>query len=398
MHLLQDRREGGVKEQALATGCIDAPRSLLLTSIYPPTTGGIETYLSGVVSRLPNARVIAPDADGVGDFSSVTRWPRPRLNSYWAGRRARWKTLARLAWAAKRHHADVVHCGLLICDALFARDLRRLTGVPYVVYGYGMELLKARKTEEADHWQRLLLGQADAVISISDYTTQLLADCGAKPERIIKAMPGIDPEPFETAARGAVLPPPDQPVVVSIGRLVERKGVDTLLHAWPQVLAEFPKAQCWIGGDGPEGDRLRRLSHALGVDASVRFLGRVPDEELPLLYAGATVFAMIPRQLGEEDVEGFGIVFLEANAAGRPVVAGRSGGVPDAVAEGESGLLVDPNQPEAVAQALLRLLRDPGYADRLGHQGQARVRACFTKEHTAAAVARALRLAVGRRK
>jgi phosphatidylinositol alpha-1,6-mannosyltransferase len=160
-----------------------------------------------------------------------------------------------------------------------------------------------------------------------------------------------------------------------MGRLTARKGQDRTLQAMPEILREFPDAIYLIGGTGAYEGELGKLAASLGVEDHVRFLGNVPQELLPDLYNLADIFVMPNRESAvQSNVEGFGIVFLEANACGKPVIGGRSGGVPDAVLDGRTGLLVDGDSPEEIAAAATRFLGDPGMCRRLGEAGRDRVR------------------------
>jgi phosphatidylinositol alpha-1,6-mannosyltransferase len=174
-----------------------------------------------------------------------------------------------------------------------------------------------------------------------------------------------------------------RPTVLAVARLTPEdayKGVDTLICAWPQVSARVPDAQLEIVGDGADRPRLAKIADTLGLNGTVHFAGRVSDDELREAYGRATVFAMPGRHsLGPPaQGEGFGMVFVEAGAAGLPVVAGRAAGALDAVEEKQNGLLVDPNDPGEVANAIVRLLTDPELAARLGRGGQERAAGRFS--------------------
>ncbi len=159
----------------------------------------------------------------------------------------------------------------------------------------------------------------------------------------------------------------DVPLLLSVGRLVARKGQDNLIRALPAILRRVPEAVVLIVGDGPDGPRLRGLVSALGVDRQVHFAGSVPWVDLPAHYAAADVFAMPCRTRGSGlDVEGLGIVFLEASASGLPVIAGRSGGAPETVQPGRTGVVVDGRDVAQVARATTDLLTDRDRASDLG--------------------------------
>ena len=167
----------------------------------------------------------------------------------------------------------------------------------------------------------------------------------------------------------------------TVGNLVARKGHDMVIRALPRVRQTVPDVTYLIIGDGPYRGQLEALAGALGVRDRVIFAGGIPNEELPPIYALSDLFVMPSRDQSEEcDVEGFGVVFLEANACAKPVVGGRSGGICEAISDGVTGLLVDPNDPEDIANALVRLLTNSDLATRLGKRGRLRVVRDFSWE------------------
>jgi phosphatidylinositol alpha-1,6-mannosyltransferase len=165
---------------------------------------------------------------------------------------------------------------------------------------------------------------------------------------------------------------PDGPVVLCVSRLVPRKGQDTLIRAWPAVRAAIPDAQLLLVGQGPYRDELGRMADELGVAGSVTFAGSVPDDALPGYYAASDVFAMPCRtRRAGLDVEGLGIVYLEASAAGLPVIGGDSGGAPDAILDGETGYVVPGRSVTTLAERIIALLADPARARTMGQRGLA---------------------------
>jgi phosphatidylinositol alpha-1,6-mannosyltransferase len=187
--------------------------------------------------------------------------------------------------------------------------------------------------------------------------------------------PGVDETVFRPGAGGAEIRAryalADRPVVVCVSRLVPRKGQDALIHAWPHVLRQVPDATLLLVGGGPYRPTLERLRGELGVEGSVRITGAVPWEELPAHYDAGNVFAMPCRTRRRGlDVEGLGIVYLEASATGLPVIAGDSGGAPDAVLRGETGLVVDGRSVAALTEAVVDLLRNPAGAAAMGDKGR----------------------------
>lgn len=192
---------------------------------------------------------------------------------------------------------------------------------------------------------------------------------------MVQLPPGVDEKTFHPGSGGdavrARLGLTDRPVVVCVSRLVPRKGQDTLILAMPRILTKEPDAVLLIVGGGPYEKELRRLAHETGVADSVRFTGAVPWAELPAHYGAGDVFAMPCRtRRGGLDVEGLGIVYLEASATGLPVVAGDSGGAPDAVLDGETGWVVRGGSAEETAERIVVLLGDAELRRRMGERGR----------------------------
>jgi phosphatidylinositol alpha-1,6-mannosyltransferase len=218
----------------------------------------------------------------------------------------------------------------------------------------------------------------DTVTYLGEYTRSRIAPAlGPRAaKRMVQLPPGVDEKTFHPGSGGAAvraaLGLSDRPVVVCVSRLVPRKGQDTLILALPRVLREFPDAVLLIVGGGPYRRDLERLAERTGVAASVRFTGPVPWKDLPAHFGAGDVFAMPCRtRRGGLDVEGLGIVYLEASATGLPVVAGDSGGAPDAVLDGETGWVVRGGSGEQTAERVLTLLRDPELRARMGERGRA---------------------------
>jgi phosphatidylinositol alpha-1,6-mannosyltransferase len=219
--------------------------------------------------------------------------------------------------------------------------------------------------------------EVDVLTYLGEYTRSRMARVlrPAAAGRMARLAPGVDEAVFRAGAGGAEIRArhalTDRPVVVCVSRLVPRKGQDALIAAWPRVLRAVPDAALLIVGGGPYRGELERLAAAQGVASSVRFTGSVPWEELPAHYDAGDVFAMPCRTRRRGlDVEGLGIVYLEASATGLPVIAGGSGGAPDAVLAGETGLVVDGRTASAVAGAVAELLRDPDRAREMGEKGR----------------------------
>lgn len=218
----------------------------------------------------------------------------------------------------------------------------------------------------------------DTLTYLGEYTRSRIAGA-LTPEaaaRMVQLPPGVDEETFHPGSGGAQvrarLGLTDRPVVVCVSRLVPRKGQDTLILAMPRILRQVPDAVLLIVGGGPYAGDLEKLAADTGVAGSVRFTGPVPWAELPAHFGAGDVFAMPCRtRRGGLDVEGLGIVYLEASATGLPVVAGDSGGAPDAVLDGETGWVVRGGSADDAADRIVTLLQDPGLRRRMGERGRA---------------------------
>lgn len=357
-------------------------RTILLTTDFPPNLGGIATHLWNIYSRSPmdELSLIAPSTQGCADFDAAHEYKSLRVSplGHIPGLRGLsfvWKTRA----AAKRiiaKDSDVVlHCGH-IYSALVAHTLKRKYGVPYLVWTYALEVMDRRIAIPI----RNALREADLVIAISDYTRGYVEKLGVDPARIVKIRPAADPRRFSpsvaTASAAQRFGLVGKRVILSIGTLTRTqryKGMDMVIRALPAIIRAVPDAVYVIAGAGDDAPYLEALAEGLGVAGHVKILGSMAAEDLPALYGCCDVFALCSREVVAKRktlAEGFGIVLVEASATGKPVVAGLSGGCPDAVRDGETGLLVDPLDPDAIGTALIRILSNQELAARMGANGR----------------------------
>jgi phosphatidyl-myo-inositol dimannoside synthase len=257
----------------------------------------------------------------------------------------------------------------------FAVDLPGVYGdrvIPRDILCHGMDLLEPSRSLRYRMLLYHTLRSASLVIANSQFTGEAARRLGARAEQIAVIPPGVDPDRFRPGPRQTALLErhriaDSSPIVLSLGRLVARKGFDLVMRALPQVLTSFPETVYLVAGDGPDRHRLETFAAALGVKSQVRFTGALADEELPAYYNCADLFAMPSRYIESEgDVEGFGMVFLEAGCSGVPVVGGKSGGIQDAVVDGITGYLVDPESPQECAAKIIALLSDPELGKRMG--------------------------------
>ena len=373
-------------------------RVLLLARVFPPRVGGIERFIGELYRRAAMrglaVRVITPWEPGAATFDAtgplnISRFGKPPpFRDRFYGPLV--PMLLRAVLEIKRFRPDEIHCDQLD-SAIVAWLLKGLFAVPYTTFAYGMEVTEGRLRRLRNRVFR----NADAVIAISQHTRELLArDVGLPADRLHVIYPAVDVETFTPGVKPAELARrlglTGRRVVLTVARLssCERyKGHDTVIRALPAILSQVPEATYLMVGDGPDRSRLEGLARRVGVAHRVVFAGSVPEQALPDYYNLCDVFAMVSRRRstrgGGYRSEGFGIVYLEAAACGKPVVGGDVGGVAEAVENGETGLLVDPTSVEATAQALVLLLRDEALARRLGANGRQRVCTHFTWERAA---------------
>lgn len=365
-------------------------RAVLFANDFPPVTSGIATAFVNLCRRLPPGRilVIAPRMPGDRETDAGLPFPvrRIRLPTGEENVAKLLKTALTLLHALRMALVERparFHCGQVLSSGVAGR-VCRLFGVPYVTYVYGSET--ARMGAGITGWlMRRALDGSERIVTNSDATSAEFRAFGAPDEKLLRVYPGVDPRQFR--------PGPKRPdlverfdlggkrVLLTVARLDRRKGHDAVIRALARLRATHPDLVYLIAGRGREEPRLRALAESCGVADRVRFAGFVPDADLPAIYALCDIFAM-PNRTTEGtalagDIEGFGISFVEAGACGRPVIAGRSGGAVEAVLDGQTGLLVDPLSDGQVAEALRRLLDDPGLARRLGEAGRRRAEALF---------------------
>jgi phosphatidylinositol alpha-1,6-mannosyltransferase len=350
-------------------------RTLVVTNDFPPRQGGIQTFVAALLARRPpdSVVVLASSSPGAAAYDATLPYPVVR---------ARTSMLlptpgtARAAGdLARRHGCDNAFFGAAAPLGLIAPALRA-AGVAHLVGAtHGHETGWVALPGSRQLLQRIA-GDLDVLTYISDYTRSRLEPALGQRTRLAQLSPGVDVERFTPDADGSDVRLRyglgAAPVVVCVSRLVARKGQDVLVAGWPRVLAHHPDARLLLVGGGPAEGSLRRAVTRLGLERSVVFTGPVAPEQLPAHYAAGDVFAMPCRtRRAGLDVEGLGMVFLEAAACGRPVVAGTSGGAPEAVQEGVTGHVVDPRSPDAVAAAITGLLADPARAAAMGKAGRA---------------------------
>lgn len=353
-------------------------RILLVTNDFPPRRGGIQSYLEQFVRRLAEAgdhelTVYAPQWKGADDYDRaapfrVVRHPGTLMLPE-PGVDRRMRRLIRDGGIETVWFGAAAPLALLASRARSAGAQRVLASTHGHEVGWSM-------VPGARSALRRIGDNTDVITYVSRYTRGRFA-AAFGPRASLEYLPsGVDttrfrPDPAARAELRDRYQLGERPTVVCVSRLVPRKGQDILIKAWPQIVGRVPGAALVIVGSGPYEESLHRMADESGARAGIVFTGAVPTAELPSHYAMADVFAMPCRTRGAGlDVEGLGIVFLEASAAGVPVVAGDSGGAPETVIDGETGRVVDGRDARELVDVVTGLLADPDTARRMGQAGR----------------------------
>lgn len=375
-------------------------RILLVTNDFPPRRGGIQSYLEQFAGRLAATGdhqliVYAPQWKGAQDYDRAAPFriirhpgtvmlPEPGVDR-------------RMRRLIGEHGIETVWFGAAAPLALLASRARGAGAQRVLACTHGHEVGWSMLPGARSALRRIGEG-ADVVTYVSRYTRGRFAAAFGPRAHLEHLPPGVDtdrfrPDPAARAELRARYGLGDRPVVVCISRLVPRKGQDSLIEAWPDIGRRVDGAALVIVGGGPYAEHLHRLARDRGVDTDVVFTAGVPNAELPGHYAMADVFAMPCRTRGAGlDVEGLGIVFLEASATGIPVVAGRSGGAPETVLDGHTGHVVDGRSHHDLVEAIAGLLTDPARAHRMGQAGRQWIISDWNWDDRAARLADLLRV------
>ena len=357
-------------------------RHLFVTNDFPPKLGGIESYLTNLCKGFDpdDVAVLAPAREGHEAVDErlpfeVVRVPGTFLRATSTVEKA-------IVDAAKSLEVDAVHFLSALPLGRLGPKVRKATGVPYTIVAHGTgEILVPSRVPLARQALKKILVEADMVFPVSAFTMQAVSKLTKGRATMSLLPPSVDVERFSLAVSGADVRTAHDVagrfMVLFLGRLVKRKGADILVRA----VAALRGAVLIIGGEGPERSGLVKLAKELGISDRVMFPGLIPDLRLPEYYAAADVFCMpCSDRLGGLDTEGFGVVYLEAQASGIPCVAGRCGGSAEAVDHGVSGIVIDEPTPRKVAVALLELRKDPGTCAQLGGAGRSRVEREFAPD------------------
>jgi len=354
-----------------------------ITQDFPPALGGIQTYSYELSRRLaPKCdyfELFAPSHEGDDLFDRQCDFPVTRVpvsdsllsaglffdfpalafrKKFDVAFHAQWQTLLPSVVATGGGYPQKIFV------AAHARELLFNPFGPHSFLGKKYQIFEQK-----------MLNKVDRFYPVSHYTAGLLQDMGFSEHQMSVIPNGTDPGKFHPTDPSALthrLQIDDRKVILTITRLVYRKGIDTVIRSMKQIVKQNPDTIYLIAGGGEDEHRLKKLVDELELNYWIKFVGRVPDEELLLYYNVCDVFVM-PSKTTPPNVEGFGIVFLEANACGKPVVGSYSGGIPDAIVDEETGIMVPEDNPDELAGALLTFLNDNELAQKVGAKGRDRV-------------------------
>ena len=354
---------------------------LLISEIFPPQHGGSGRWFWEIYRRFAKDSVVClvgehPKSD-LTDRDFPHKVVRGALASRqwgirsWTGLRLylrTWKTLVKLV---KQHSIKQVHCGRVLPEGFAALLLKLTHRIPYTCYVHGEDVETALTSRELTFLTSRVMHYAERIIANSQNSKRILTDKWGMPDYKVTVMtPGVDiekfcPDPSSQAPEHWA----GKKVVLTVGRLQKRKGQDMMIRALPELVNMFPDIHYCIIGDGEERSELEQLASRLNVNEYVEFAGEIGDQEMVTCYRHCDLFALPNRRVGNDD-EGFGMVLLEAQASGRPVLAGNSGGTSETLIEGETGVLCDCKTPESIVRKLHELFSKPATMARMGNKGR----------------------------
>lgn len=355
-------------------------KTLLLSEIFPPMTGGSGRWFWEIYRRMPRDQFViaAGDVNGASEFDAthdldVVRLPLTMSDwglLSWGGLQNYWRAFRAIRRLVHERHIDHIHCGRCLPEGFLALLINKLDGIPFSCYVHG-EDANAVSAGAADgvlcsrqlRWMtRQVMNGTSGIIANSHNSARIAREqWGLSTERVHLLHPGCDTNYFVPASRDAdarrALGWGGRPVLLTVGRLQKRKGHDMVIRALHQVREAIPDVLFAIVGSGEELEPLKQLAEAEGQQNHVLFHGKLADEQLRQAYQQADLFVLANRQIGT-DIEGFGMVLLEAQACGTPVLAGDSGGTAETMSLGETGEVVNCDGPDELAVRLIRLLLD----------------------------------------
>jgi phosphatidylinositol alpha-1,6-mannosyltransferase len=374
----------GNRQQKFIPYKMKALNALVLAQDFPPIPGGVSVYIENLYKNWKGPAVIlAPDSSDPlkTKFPNNITIKRLPMDLRRGGLKPYVQRQIRLYWASldllKKEKFKYIHC-THIASGLVALILKRIHSIPYVLYTYGSEIT-GQPGFIRSNLAKLILRNAHYIITMSEFTKKAIMNYGI-PDNKIRFLVGVEVDRFsknrDKLATKEKYNIDGDPILLTVARLVEHKGIDTVIKALPEIIKLHPKLTYLVVGEGPYRSSLEKLSNELQVGRHVIFLGNIPHNKLQTeseaFYSICDLFVMVSRNIDDIEAEGFGIVFLEAGLSRKACIGGNSGGISDAVIDGVTGQLVDPNDPGAVATGVLGLLENREAANQMGKNGYER--------------------------
>lgn len=363
-------------------------KSLLVTLDFHPNVGGVATYwkeLGEWVSPSQWVVLAPPLPKGAQELKANYRIIRKSLLSRFLF--PRWLPLFfHILYVCRRHHIERIVITHILPVGTAVWLLSKFLRIPYVVSAHGLDIASPRANARKKFLCARILHAANWIIVNSKATAAVVREYGIHEKKIQFVYPcaSITPELLKGTVGNSALPAgvKSKKIILTVGRLVKRKGHEYVLRALPGVLAQEPDVVYCIIGDGPHRKDLELLTDELGMRDHVLLTGRLSSQDIAQWYAVCAVFIMTPEDIAG-DIEGFGIVYLEAQSFGKPVIGTRVSGVVEAVADGVTGVLVGQRDTVAIQHEIVHMLTDTDFAQRLGEAGKHRVAESFQWKHQA---------------
>ena len=360
----------------------DVRRTIVISEVFPPQVGGSGKWLWDIYKRQPvgNYTILANHHPHAGDTDPSYPQKVIRCNLQMQSRAvAKFSSITpyvsqivRLWREVKKQRAETIHASRPLSEGLVSAIVSKLTGVPFLLFVHGEDINVAKTSRELSVLTRYVLKHAKVVIANSTYTERKLVDDWSVNKSKIKLLnPGIDYAKFATDASAPAqnTTSKNNLRIMTAGRLQKRKGHDTVIKAIAELRDHFNQIDYHIVGRGEEETALKQLASDLGVSENIHFLGEITDQELIKQYRACDIFVLANREI-DGDVEGFGIVLLEAQACGKPVIAGNSGGTADTLIDGETGFLIDATDESELISTIVKRMSSDEARKRIGQRGQ----------------------------
>jgi phosphatidylinositol alpha-1,6-mannosyltransferase len=362
-------------------------KTLLLSEIFPPLKGGSGRWFWEVYTRLPKDKVViaAGETENTTNFdkkNSLNCYRLPLSSWSWGlksltGLKFYWRVLRAVLKLVKQEKIESIHCGRCLPEGFIGYLVNKLKGIPYICYIHGEDVETAATSRELSWIVKKALTHADKLICNSQNTANILLNSWhTDPQKTFIVNPGVDTQVFVPAEPNESIKTQlgweQRPVILTVGRLQERKGHDMLIRSLPAVIKQHPNVLYAIIGDGENKAALQELVGSLQLGDNVLFMSELSDQQMIQCYQQCNLFILPNRSVGR-DIEGFGMVLVEAQACAKPVIAGDSGGTAETMLLNETGFIVDCTSAELLPEKIILLLNDTELADKMGQKGRKHV-------------------------